>query len=215
LLGASSIWEIFIPGLGPGTRYKYELVGPSDPTPFLKTDPCAVAFEPSPHHAAIVADLTLHRWGDQAWMQRRAARDPLRDPISIYEVHLGSWRRVATEGDRPLGYRELGTQLADYCREMGFTHVELLPPAEHPFDGSWGYQVTGYYAPTRRFGEAADFMAMVDTLHQAGIGVLVDLVPAHFPKDAFALARFDGTALYEHADPRQGEHPDWGTLVFN
>ncbi len=215
LLGASGIWEIFIPGLGPGTRYKYELVGPSDPTPFLKTDPCAVAFEPSPHHAAIVADLTLHRWGDQAWMQRRAARDPLRDPISIYEVHLGSWRRVATEGDRPLGYRELGTQLADYCREMGFTHVELLPPAEHPFDGSWGYQVTGYYAPTRRFGEAADFMAMVDTLHQAGIGVLVDLVPAHFPKDAFALARFDGTALYEHADPRQGEHPDWGTLVFN
>ena len=136
LLGASGIWEIFIPGLGPGTRYKYELVGPSDPTPFLKTDPCAVAFEPSPHHAAIVADLTLHRWGDQAWMQRRAARDPLRDPISIYEVHLGSWRRVATEGDRPLGYRELGTQLADYCREMGFTHVELLPPAEHPFDKS-------------------------------------------------------------------------------
>ena len=215
LLGASGVWELFLPGLAPGARYKYELVGPADPTPFLKTDPCAVAFEPSPNHAAIVADLSLHRWGDGEWMARRAGRDPLRDPVSIYEVHLGSWRRVPSEGNRPLGYRELGEQLAAYCREMGFTHVELLPPAEHPFDGSWGYQVTGYYAPTRRFGEAADFMAMVDTLHQAGIGVIVDLVPAHFPKDAFALARFDGTALYEHEDPRQGEHPDWGTLVFN
>ena len=215
LLGASGIWELFVPGLRPGDRYKYELVGPASPTPFLKTDPCAVAFEPSPHHAALVADLGAHAWGDAGWMAARARRDPLRAPMSVYEVHLGSWRRVPEQGDRPLTYRELGPALAGHCRSHGFTHVELLPPAEHPFDGSWGYQVTGYYAPTRRFGEAADFMAMVDTLHQAGIGVIIDLVPAHFPRDAFALARFDGTALYEHADPRQGEHPDWGTLVFN
>lgn len=215
LLGSSGIWEIFLPGLKPGTRYKYELVGPVDSTPFLKTDPCAVAFEPSPNHAAIIADLNAHTWRDQKWMQTRAQRSPLQQPISVYEVHLGSWRRVPEEGNRPLSYRELGPALAEYCQAHGFTHVELLPPAEHPFDGSWGYQVTGYYAPTRRYGEAVDFMAMVDALHQAGIGVIVDLVPAHFPKDAFALARFDGTALYEHGDPRQGEHPDWGTLVFN
>lgn len=214
-LGASGIWELFVPGLGPGTRYKYELVGPSDPAPFLRTDPCASHFEPAPHHAAILCDLAAHRWADGEWMAARARRDPLRAPMSIYEVHLGSWRRVPGEGDRPLTYRELGPALADYCREQGFTHVELLPPAEHPFDGSWGYQVTGYYAPTSRFGSPTDFMAMVDALHRAGIGVLVDFVPAHFPRDTFALAGFDGTHLYEHADPRQGAHQDWGTLIFN
>jgi len=214
-LGASGIWELFVPGLGAGTRYKYELVGPSDPAPFLRTDPCAMHFEPAPHHAAIVCDLSTHRWSDSEWMSARARRDPLRAPLSVYEVHLGSWRRVPEEGNRPLTYRELGPVLAAYCREQGFTHVELLPPAEHPFDGSWGYQVTGYYAPTSRFGTPTDFMAMVDALHAAGIGVLVDFVPAHFPRDTFALAGFDGTHLYEHADPRQGAHQDWGTLIFN
>src|SRR6476659_6695443 len=143
------------------------------------------------------------------------ARQPFEQRLSIYEVHLGSWRRVPEDGDRPLGYREAGEQLAEHCNRLGFTHVELLPVAEHPFGGSWGYQVSGYYAPTARFGTPDDLRAMVDTLHRAGIGVILDWVPAHFPADQFALGRFDGTSLYEHADPRQGEHPDWGTLVFN
>ena len=214
-LGASGIWELFIPGLKAGARYKFEIVGPEGGAPFLKTDPCGVHFERGPHHAAIVADLSEHVWHDQAWLEKRRQSNPHRQPISIYEVHLGSWRRVPEDGNRVLNYREIGQQLAAYCQEMGFTHVELLPPAEHPFDGSWGYQVTGFYAPTHRFGSPLDFMAMVDTLHQANIGVIVDWVPAHFPKDFFALARFDGTHLYEHADPRLGEHQDWGTLIFN
>ena len=214
-LGASGIWEIFVPGLVAGTRYKFELVGPHDPTPFLKTDPYGLHFEPSPNHAAIVCDLSGFVWNDALWMESRRRRDPRTRPMSVYEVHLASWRRVPEEGGRVLGYRELGEQLAAYCVELGFTHVELMPPSEHPFDGSWGYQVTGFYAPTHRFGSPLDFMTMVDTLHRAGIGVIVDWVPAHFPRDFFALARFDGTHLYEHADPRLGEHQDWGTLIFN
>jgi len=215
VLGASGIWEIFVPGLAAGTRYKFELVGPHDPTPFLKTDPYGLHFEPSPNHAAIVCDLSGFAWNDALWMESRRRRDPRTRPMSVYEVHLASWRRVPEEGGRVLGYRELGEQLAAYCVELGFTHVELMPPSEHPFDGSWGYQVTGFYAPTHRFGSPLDFMTMVDTLHCAGIGVIVDWVPAHFPRDFFALARFDGTHLYEHADPRLGEHQDWGTLIFN
>jgi len=215
VLGASGIWEIFVPGLAAGTRYKFELVGPHDGTPFLKTDPYGLHFEPSPNHAAIVCDLSGFVWNDAVWMESRRRRDPRTRPMSVYEVHLASWRRVPEEGGRVLGYRELGEQLAAYCVELGFTHVELMPPSEHPFDGSWGYQVTGFYAPTHRFGSPLDFMTMVDTLHRAGIGVIVDWVPAHFPRDFFALARFDGTHLYEHADPRLGEHQDWGTLIFN
>ena len=214
-LGASGIWEVFVPGLVAGTRYKFELVGPHDRTPFLKTDPYGLHFEPSPNHAAIVCDLSGFVWNDAVWMESRRRRDPRTRPMSVYEVHLASWRRVPEEGGRGLGYRELGDQLAAYCVELGFTHVELMPPSEHPFDGSWGYQVTGFYAPTHRFGSPLDFMTMVDTLHRAGIGVIVDWVPAHFPRDFFALARFDGTHLYEHADPRLGEHQDWGTLIFN
>ena len=214
-LGASGIWEVFVPGLLAGTRYKFELVGPHDRTPFLKTDPYGLHFEPSPNHAAIVCDLSGFVWNDAVWMESRRRRDPRTRPMSVYEVHLASWRRVPEEGGRVLGYRELGEQLAAYCVELGFTHVELMPPSEHPFDGSWGYQVTGFYAPTHRFGSPLDFMTMVDTLHRAGIGVIVDWVPAHFPRDFFALARFDGTHLYEHADPRLGEHQDWGTLIFN
>jgi 1,4-alpha-glucan branching enzyme len=214
-LGAYGIWELFIPGVHAGARYKYEIVGPHDSTPFLKTDPYGLHFEPSPNHAAIVCDLSKFVWNDAAWMEARRSRDLRSRPMSVYEVHLASWRRVPEEGGRVLGYRELGEQLAAYCVKMGFTHVELMPPSEHPFDGSWGYQVTGFYAPTHRFGSPLDFMTMVDALHRANIGVIVDWVPAHFPRDFFALARFDGTHLYEHADPRLGEHQDWGTLIFN
>jgi 1,4-alpha-glucan branching enzyme len=214
-LGASGIWEIFIPGLAAGARYKYEIVGPHDTTPFLKTDPYALHFEPSPNHAAIVCDLSGFVWHDAAWLEARRQRDLRSRPMSVYEVHLASWRRVPEEGGRVLNYRELGEQLAAYCVQMGFTHVELMPPSEHPFDGSWGYQVTGFYAPTHRFGSPLEFMTLVDALHRADVGVIVDWVPAHFPRDFFALARFDGTHLYEHADPRLGEHQDWGTLIFN
>ena len=215
ILGASGIWEIFVPGLAAGARYKYEIVGPHDTTPFLKTDTYALHFEPSPNHAAIVCDLSGFVWHDEAWLEARRRRDLRSRPMSVYEVHLASWRRVPEEGGRVLNYRELGEQLAAYCVQMGFTHVELMPPSENPFDGSWGYQVTGFYAPTHRFGSPLDFMTLVDALHRADVGVIVDWVPAHFPRDFFALARFDGTHLYEHADPRLGEHQDWGTLIFN
>ncbi|MEY4402501.1 MAG: hypothetical protein RIR91_536, partial [Verrucomicrobiota bacterium] len=196
-LGASGIWELFVPGLAAGARYKYEIVGAHDRTPFIKTDPCALHFEPSPNHAAIVCDLSGFVWNDQAWLEQRRRSDSRAQPMSVYEVHLASWRRVPEDGNRVLNYRELGVQLAEYCTRLGFTHVELMPPSEYPFDGSWGYQVTGFYAPTHRFGTPLDFMAMVDTLHRANIGVITDWVPAHFPRDFFALARFDGTHLYE------------------
>jgi 1,4-alpha-glucan branching enzyme len=213
---ANGIWELFLPAVGPGAHYKYEIVGPGGDLQALKADPLAFAFEPGGERtAAEVVELDGYSWGDHAWMTERVRRQSLGVPVSIYEVHLGSWRRVPEEGQRWLSYRELADQLADYVSDMGFTHVELMPVMEHPFYGSWGYQGTGYYAPTRRYGDPHDFMAFVDHLHQRGIGVILDWVPAHFPRDAHGLAFFDGTHLYEHDDPRRREHPDWGTRVFN
>ncbi|MBW0270497.1 glycogen-branching enzyme [Nocardia sp. MH4] len=205
-LGSSGVWEVFVPGVGPGTRYKYRVHG-ADGRVVDHADPLAFATEVPPATASVVSRAD-HMWTDSAWLDRRAAADATRSPMSVYEVHLGSWRPG-------LGYREVAEQLADYVRATGFTHVELLPVAEHPFGGSWGYQVTSYYAPTSRFGTPDDFRWFVDHLHNAGIGVLLDWVPAHFPRDEWALARFDGTPLYEHPDPRRGEQLDWGTYVFD
>jgi 1,4-alpha-glucan branching enzyme len=205
-LGASGIWELFLPGVGENANYKFE-VRNQNGTVHLRADPLAQATEPPPKTASVVT-RSHHRWGDADWLEERRASDQLRRPISIYEVHLGSWRPG-------LSYLELAEQLGDYVRDLGFTHVELLPVMEHPFTGSWGYQVTGFFAPTARYGTPDDFRAFVDALHRQGIGVILDWVPAHFPNDEWALARFDGTALYEHVDPRRGAHPDWGTLVFN
>jgi 1,4-alpha-glucan branching enzyme len=214
-LGASGVWELFIPGLGEGELYKFELLDQAGRL-HLKTDPYGTYFEAPPGNAAIVWNTRRHVWGDETWLARRAAEAGRVDrPVSIYEVHLGSWRRKAEDGGRPYSYRELAPLLADYALDLGFTHVELMPLAEHPFDGSWGYQVTGFFAPTHRFGPPEDFAWFVDHLHQRGLGVILDWVPAHFPRDSFALAEFDGTHLYEHADPRQGAHMDWGTLIFN
>jgi 1,4-alpha-glucan branching enzyme len=210
-LGASGVWELFLPGVGRGTRYKFQVWG-KDGRRTLRADPMARAAEVPPATASIV-EQNSYTWQDDAWIVARAETDPAPRAMSCYEVHLGSWRRG--EGDRLLGYEEAAAQLADYCTQMGFTHVELMPIAEHPFTGSWGYQVSGYYAPTSRFGSPDQLRAMIDSLHQRGIGVIVDWVPAHFPRDEWALARFDGTALYEHEDPRRGAHPDWGTLIFN
>lgn len=212
-LGSSGIWEIFIPGVKPGARYKFEILS-QDHKLLLKADPFAFAAEVPPGTASIVFDSN-YQWQDGNWFEKQSQRDLLRSPMAIYELHLGSWRHRPEESDRPLTYRELAETLPKYILDMGFTHVEFMPVAEHPFGGSWGYQVSSYFAPTSRFGTPDDFRHLVDSLHQYGIGVIVDWVPAHFPKDDWALARFDGTALYEHQDPRQGEHPDWGTLVFN
>jgi len=210
------IWEIFVPGIGSGARYKFELLSAGGEVLPLKADPYAFAFEPeTPRTASVVWSLDGYAWNDAAWMSERKRRQATDSPIAIYEVHLGSWMRVHEEGNRFLGYRELAERLAPYVSDMGYTHVELMPVAEHPFYGSWGYQVLGYFAPTRRYGTPEDFMYFVDCLHRHGIGVILDWVPAHFPRDADGLAVFDGTHLYEHADPRQGEHPEWGTLVFN
>jgi 1,4-alpha-glucan branching enzyme len=214
-LGASGVWEIFIPGLTEGALYKFEIRDRRGIVR-VKTDPYGARFEAPPGNAAIVCETGGFHWGDREWMERRRSlAGKLDRPVSIYEVHLGSWRRKPEEGNRSLTYRESAPLLADYANEMGFTHIEVLPLAEHPFDGSWGYQVTGFFAPTHRFGSPEDFAWFVDHLHQRGIGVILDWVPAHFPRDAFALAEFDGTHLYEHADPRQGSHMDWGTLIFN
>jgi 1,4-alpha-glucan branching enzyme len=213
-LGPSGLWETFVPGLGAGALYKIE-IQPRHGPPFTKADPFALVAELPPRTASITADFGRHAWQDEAWLAARAARATLDAPMAIYEVHAGSWRRRPEEGHRPLTWRELAAELVPYVRDMGFTHVELLPVMEHPFDGSWGYQVTGYFAPTSRYGTPDDLRAFVDACHGAGIGVLLDWVPGHFPKDAHGLAWFDGTALYEHADPRQGEHREWGTLVFN
>ncbi len=215
-LGSSGVWELFVPGVPVGARYKYEIVT-ADERLILKTDPLAFLLEVPPSTASIVVGPSAHEWGDAAWMEERASADGMHLPMAIYELHIGSWRRTddGAGGRRPLTYRELARQLPDYVAGLGFTHVEFMPVAEHPFSGSWGYQVSGYYAPSSRFGEPDDFRALVDALHRRGIGVIVDWVPAHFPRDEFALARFDGTKLYEHSDPRQGEHPDWGTLIFN
>jgi 1,4-alpha-glucan branching enzyme len=205
-LGSSGVWELFMPGAGNGARYKFEIRG-QDGSWHRKADPMAAFAEVPPATASVVFESGFD-WSDQGWMAARARRDPLREPMSVYEVHIGSWRPG-------LSYTELADALVQYVTERGFTHVEFMPVAEHPYGGSWGYQVTSYYAPSARFGTPDDFRYLVDRLHQAGVGVLVDWVPAHFPKDSWALARFDGTQLYEHADPRRGEHPDWGTLIFD
>ncbi|MGH9268707.1 MAG: 1,4-alpha-glucan branching protein GlgB [Acidimicrobiales bacterium] len=213
MLGSSGVWELFIPDVAPGARYKFEVVG-ADGRLGLRADPIAFAAENPPATASVVQQST-YEWGDAQWMASRASAFPWTAPLSVYECHLGSWRRKPEEGDRPLTYLELAAELPEYVASLGFTHVELLPVAEHPFGGSWGYQVSSYFAPTARYGPPDDFRALVDAFHRRGIGVIVDWVPAHFPRDDWALARFDGTALYEHEDPRLGEHPDWGTLVFN
>jgi len=212
-LRTGGIWEIFIPALGEGTHYKYSVRSRFRGYHQLKADPYGFEMEAPPKSASIVCDLSEYEWRDKKWMDERAAKDHLKEPFSVYEVHLASWLRGPNNSF--LTYRELAVTLVDYVKRMGFTHIELLPPMEHPFLGSWGYQVIGYYAPSSRFGSPAEFMHLVDCCHQAGIGVIVDWVPAHFPKDAHGLAFFDGTALYEHADPRRGEHRDWGTLIFN
>jgi 1,4-alpha-glucan branching enzyme len=213
---ANGIWEIFVPGVAEGTRYKFEIHSRSGEPIALKSDPYAFAFEPdTPRTAAVVCAVNTYGWRDAAWMQARARLHPFEGPVSIYEVHLGSWMRVPEEGDRFLTYTELADRLGAYVRDMGYTHVELLPVMEHPFYGSWGYQVIGYFAPTRRYGSPQEFMEFVDRLHEQGIGVILDWVPAHFPKDPHGLGYFDGTHLYEHADARMGEHADWGTLIFN
>jgi 1,4-alpha-glucan branching enzyme len=205
-LDDNGVWELFVPALEPGTTYKFELLTAAGQW-VTRADPMARYTEVPPKTASVVGQ-SLYEWADAEWMATRAATDPHNSPMSVYEIHIGSWRPG-------LSYRELADQLVDYLRELAYTHVEFMPVAEHPFGGSWGYQVTGYYAPTSRFGHPDDFRYLVDRLHQAGIGVLVDWVPGHFPKDEWALATFDGQALYEHSDPRLGEQPDWGTLVFN
>ncbi len=209
------IWELFIPDLGVGTQYKYAIVSNFQDYYTERADPYGFAAELRPGTASIVYDLNQYQWHDEDWMSARAQRQALDTPLAIYEVHLGSWRRVPEEGHRFLTYRELADQLPVYVREMGYTHVEFLPITEHPFDGSWGYQPVGMYAPTSRFGTPDEFRLLIDTLHQAGIGVILDWVPAHFPKDGHGLVYFDGSHLYEHADPRQGEHTDWGTMIYN
>jgi 1,4-alpha-glucan branching enzyme len=205
-MGSSGVWELFVPDVGVGTKYKYEVLG-ADSVWRQKADPLAFATERPPATASVVFE-SGYEWRDDEWLAQRASTTLLEAPMSAYEVHLGSWRQG-------LSYTELAEQLVDYVTDLGFTHVEFLPVAEHPFGGSWGYQVSSYFAPTSRFGSPDEFRYLVDRLHEAGIGVIVDWVPAHFPKDAWALARFDGTPLYEPADPRRGEHPDWGTLVFD
>ncbi len=215
LLSSSGIWELFIPSLADGEKYKFE-IRTADGRLLKKTDPFGFAFELPPQTAAVVRDIANYQWRDSDWMATRRSRGSWLDrPMSIYEVHLGSWARVPEEHDRSLTYVEMADRLVPYVKSMGFTHIELLPVMEHPFTGSWGYQVHGFFAPTSRFGSPEEFKALVDRCHEAGIGVILDWVPGHFPKDAHGLAEFDGTALYEHADPRQGEHQDWGTLIFN
>jgi len=206
----SGIWECFVSGVGPGALYKYDIVSRHG-SRFLKADPFAFHTEVPPRSASVVWNLD-HTWGDDRWLQERSERDSLAAPITIYEVHVGSWQRRA---GRYLGYRELALELAAYVRKLGFTHVEILPVMEHPFYGSWGYQTTGYFAPSSRYGTPQDFMFLVDHLHQQGIGVILDWVPSHFATDGHGLGQFDGSHLYEHADPRRGVHPDWGSLTFN
>ena len=213
--GESGIWEIFIPGLTEGEIYKFEIRSRGAGALFTKSDPFAFRFEPPPRTGSIVCSIDGYPWGDADWMAARASRNLLEGPMATYEVHLGSWKRKPEEGNRYLTYRELADELVPYVRDMGYTHIELLPVSEHPFDGSWGYQTLGYFAPTARFGPPEDFMAFVDRCHREGIGVILDWVPAHFPKDGHGLNYFDGSHLYEHADPRKGEHSDWGTLIFN
>jgi 1,4-alpha-glucan branching enzyme len=214
-LGDSGVWERFIPGVGQGALYKYAIHSQWNGFRAEKADPFGFACEIRPQTASMVWDISGYPWGDQDWMANRGSHQGIHAPMSFYEVHLGSWMRVEEEGNRWLTYRELAPKLAEYVSEMGYTHVELLPVTEHPFDASWGYQTVGYFAPTSRFGTPQDFMFLVDTLHQHGIGVILDWVPAHFPRDGHGLGYFDGTHLYEHEDPRKREHQDWGTFIFN
>jgi 1,4-alpha-glucan branching enzyme len=213
--GSSGVWEIFLPGLGEGTLYKFEIKSRVKNQLGLKSDPYGFAAEMRPKTASVVTNIDCYKWNDAAWMEARASRDWLHSPMCTYEVHLGAWRRRVEEGHRWLTYRELADELIPYVKGLGYTHIELLPIMEHPFDASWGYQTVGYYAVTSRYGTPSDFMYFVDRCHQEGLGVILDWTPAHFPRDAHGLAFFDGTHLYEHADPRKGAHPDWGTLVFN
>ncbi|MEZ5566029.1 MAG: 1,4-alpha-glucan branching protein GlgB [Gammaproteobacteria bacterium] len=210
----SGIWQGFIPNVGHGDLYKYHIVSRQGGYVVQKSDPYAFRCEEPPRTASVVWDLS-YDWSDDSWLRERARANSLSAPWTVYEVHLGSWRRVPEDGNRSLTYREMAHQLADYVTANGFTHVELMPVAEHPFYGSWGYQVTGFFAPTSRYGSPQDFMYLVDHLHQCGIGVILDWVPSHFPADEHGLAFFDGTHLYEHADPRQGFHPEWGSSIFN
>ena len=212
---SAGVWEGFVPAIGSGAIYKYHVESRNRGYVVDKADPYAFAAEIRPRTASRVWDLQDYSWLDHSWMANRPKNNSLNSPISTYEVHLGSWRRVAEEGNRWLTYREMAPLLADYVHDAGFTHVEFLPVMEHPFDGSWGYQIIGYFAPTSRFGTPSDFMYLIDYLHQQGIGVILDWVPAHFPKDEAGLGYFDGSHLYEHADPRQAEQPDWNTFVFN
>jgi 1,4-alpha-glucan branching enzyme len=212
--GGSGIWEGFVPGVAPGACYKYRVRSRHAGYRADKTDPFAFRTEVPPRTGSIVWQLD-YAWTDDDWMRERAGRATLEAPMAVYEVHLGSWRRVPEEGNRSLGYRELAARLPDYVADMGFTHVELLPIMEHPFYGSWGYQTTGYFAPTARYGTPQDLMYLIDALHRRGVGVILDWVPSHFPTDEFSLGFFDGSHLYEHGDPRQGVHPDWGSFVFN
>lgn len=213
--GADGVWETFIAAAGEGSLYKYHVVSKYRSYTVDKADPYGFAAERRPRTASRVCDLARYCWNDGVWMTERTQKNPLDSPISIYEVHIGSWKRKPEDSNRWLTYREIAPLLADYVQDAGFTHVEFLPITEHPFDGSWGYQTIGYFAPTSRFGTPHDFMYLVDVLHQRGIGVILDWVPAHFPKDEAGLGYFDGSHLYEHADPRQGEHPDWNTFAFN
>ena len=214
VLGSSGIWEIFIPGLNEGALYKYEIKTEKKQV-LTKADPYAFFAEIRPKSASVVCDISTYQWRDARWLKNRSERNWLESPVSIYEVHLGSWMRVPEEGDRHLTYKEMTEKLVRYVRQMGYTHIELMPVTEHPFDASWGYQTISYYAPTSRFGKPQDFMHFVDICHQNDIGVILDWVPAHFPTDGHGLGEFDGTCLYEHEDPRQGFHPDWGTKIFN
>jgi 1,4-alpha-glucan branching enzyme len=213
--GSSGIWEIFIPGMGEGELYKFEILSSAGKLVGLKTDPYGFAGEMRPNNASAVCTIDGYKWKDTAWMESRSLRDWMHSPMTIYELHAGSWRRNPEEDSRWLTYRELADELLPYVKRMGFTHIELLPIMEHPLDASWGYQTVGYFAVTSRFGTPADFMYFVDRCHQQEIGVILDWTPAHFPRDGHGLGLFDGTHLYEHADPRRGAHPDWGTLVFN
>ena len=214
-LADSGIWEAFVPGIAAGELYKYAITTKSGKILF-KADPYAFSAEYRPGTASVTTDLSDFQWGDDAWIDKRGSADPMNAPMSIYEVHLGSWRRKnRPEKDGCYTYVEAAKELADYVTDMGYTHVELMGIAEHPYDGSWGYQVTGYFAPTSRYGTPQEFMYFINYMHKKGIGVILDWVPAHFPRDAHGLSEFDGEALYEYADPRKGEHPDWGTKVFD
>ena len=213
-LNVSGIFELFIPKVKPGALYKYEVKAKGSLV-YLKADPYGNQAEVRPKTASVVADLNQYQWQDDQWMKERGQRNREDKPLAVYEMHLGSWRKPEEEGRLFYNYRELAPMLADYVKEMGYTHVELMPVMEHPLDESWGYQVTGYYAPTSRYGSCEDFMYFMDYMHQQGIGVILDWVPAHFPKDTFGMSHFDGTCLYEHLDPRQGMHPHWGTLIYN